>query len=86
MCYAAAYSKMSSGDKAPRNCASTELFSQEVSAKGPYGPDLLPVGFFARPKFRIRVCGGCGLVEWFVASGTLSQVKEKFARETPGTP
>jgi predicted nucleic-acid-binding Zn-ribbon protein len=73
---------MRSSDKACRNCGSTEWFSQEVDAKGGYGPDLLPIGFFSAPKFHIRVCGGCGLVEWFVSPKYLSKVKEKFPRET----
>ena len=30
---------------------------------------------------RVRVCGGCGLVEWFVSSRTLDDVKERFTRE-----
>ena len=74
---------MQSSDKSCRNCGSTELFSQEVSARGGYGPDLLPVGgFFNAPKFHIRVCGGCGLVEWFVPPEYLNKVKERFPRET----
>jgi predicted nucleic-acid-binding Zn-ribbon protein len=72
---------MKSNGKSCRNCGSTELFSQEVNAKGGYGPDLLPIGFFSTPKFHIRVCGGCGLVEWFVPPEYLSKVKEKFPRD-----
>jgi hypothetical protein len=74
---------MNSNDKSCRNCGSTELYSKEVSARGGYGPDLLPIGgFFSTPKFRIRVCGACGLVEWFVPPKHLDKVKERFRRES----
>ena len=73
---------MKLNDKSCRNCGSAEIFSQEVAARGGYGPDLLPIGgFFSPPKFHIRVCADCGLVEWFVPSEYLGRVKEKFSRE-----
>jgi hypothetical protein len=72
---------MKSSNKTCRNCGNTEIYSREVSARGGYGPDLLPLGFFSIPKYRIEVCGSCGLVEWFVPPGLLSKVKEKFTRE-----
>ncbi len=72
---------MKPNDKPCRNCGSTELFSEEVSARGGYGPNLLPIGFFVSSKFRIRVCGSCGLVEWFVPPKYLGKVKENFSRE-----
>lgn len=71
-------------NKAPscRNCGSNDWYSHEVYAKGAYGPDLLPVGSifgrFSNPKFRIHVCGSCGLVEWFVPEEFLARVKEKW--------
>jgi hypothetical protein len=59
-----------------------EHFLQEVGARGGYGPNLLPIGgFFSQPKFHIRVCADCGLVEWFVPSEFLGKIKEKFSRE-----
>jgi hypothetical protein len=30
--------------------------------------------------YEIRVCGACGLVDWFVPERFLAQVKEKFPR------
>ena len=72
---------MNSNNKSCRNCGGSEFYLREVSARGGYGPDLLPVGFFSMPKFHIRVCGGCGLVEWYVPSEYLGDVKEKFPRE-----
>jgi predicted nucleic-acid-binding Zn-ribbon protein len=73
---------MQSKKKSCRNCGSVELFAKEVIATGPYGPDLLPIGgIFNLPKFYLRICGGCGLAEWFVPSEYLAKVKEKFPRE-----
>jgi hypothetical protein len=64
-----------------RICGSADSYATEVGAKGGYGPNLLPVGgLFAAPKFRIQVCGGCGLVEWFVPERYLAQVREKFPK------
>ena len=66
-----------------RNCGGAERYTKEVNTTGGYGPDLLPVkgcGFFTQRKFRIEVCGGCGLVEWFVAARFLEKVKTQFTR------
>jgi hypothetical protein len=63
-----------------RNCGSSERYTKEVGARGGYGPDLLPIGFWAGPKFEIQVCGNCGLVEWFVPKRFLGKVKERLER------
>ena len=63
-----------------RNCGGTEFYSQEVSAKG-YLMDLLPLGFLAGGSFRLRVCGGCGLADWFVPDKFLPKVREKFSQD-----
>jgi predicted nucleic-acid-binding Zn-ribbon protein len=73
---------MKSNDKSCRNCKGNEFFIYEVNARGGYGPDLLPIGWFSAPKFHIRVCGDCGLVEWFVPIEYLGKVKKKFMRES----
>jgi len=58
------------------------MFSQEVNSRGAYGPDLLPIAdYFPGPKFHVRVCGNCGLVEWFVPEQHLTKVKERFRPE-----
>ena len=62
-----------------RNCGGTERYAQEIRAAGPYGPDLLPIGFFTKRRFRIEVCGACGHVEWFVPQRFLPKVKAQFA-------
>jgi hypothetical protein len=62
-----------------RNCGGTEFYSHEVNAKGYM--DLLPIGYFSGGKFRLRVCGGCGLADWFVPDEYLPKVREKFSRD-----
>ena len=66
-----------------RNCGGTEFYSSEIDADGGGGPDLLPIGgFFAGThKFVLRVCGKCGLADWFVPERFLGGVREKFDRE-----
>ena len=65
-----------------QNCGGTKFFSKLVSASGTHGPNLLPVGWFTFGKFKIRVCGVCGLVTWFVPEALLPKVKEKFDQES----
>lgn len=43
---------------------------------------MLPVGsLFNFAKVKIRVCGGCGLIEYYANAETLERVKKKFQRE-----
>lgn len=73
---------MSENAKPCKNCGSAELFSRKVQSTGAFGPDLLPTGGAAfRERFRIRVCGSCGFVEWFVLPEHPENVKAKFAKE-----
>jgi hypothetical protein len=64
-----------------RNCGGSDIYVREVDANGLHGPKLLPLGFFAFPKFRLRVCGHCGLADWFVPKEHLRGVKDRFDRE-----
>jgi predicted nucleic-acid-binding Zn-ribbon protein len=66
--------------KACRNCSATDRYSKEIDARGGYGPNLLPIGFWSEAKFKIEVCGSCGLIEWFVPDRLLPKVKEKLDR------
>jgi len=61
-----------------RNCSSTQFFSQEISAGGGWTPSLLPIGFMAGGRYRLRVCGACGLTDRFVPEGFLRKVRESF--------
>jgi predicted nucleic-acid-binding Zn-ribbon protein len=65
--------------KSCTECGSNEHFSKEVGP-GATG-ELLPVGSLHGPKYRIVVCGACGLTRWFVPQRFLSLVKEKFEAE-----
>jgi hypothetical protein len=64
-----------------RNCGGTELYSQTVNARHLGYLDLLPIGLLQSHYFRLEVCGGCGLVNWFVPDALLPAVKEKFSKE-----
>jgi hypothetical protein len=58
------------------NCSSSERYTKDVDI------ELLPIGAFWSwgKKFTIQVCGGCGLVEWFVPARLLPKVKDRFDR------
>ena len=60
-----------------RHCGGQEFYSHYTSFSGHVG-SLLPVGLFGPDDARVRVCGTCGLIEWFAASRTLESIKEKF--------
>ena len=64
-----------------RNCGGADIYVREVDANGGYGPKLLPLGFFTSPTFRLRVCGSCGLADWFVPAEHLPGIKDCFHRE-----
>ena len=60
-------------------CDGIEFYSREVSAKGGYGPDLLPgIGwcwFPTKARFRLCICARCGYVKWFVPQRFLDDIK-----------
>ncbi|UCD51673.1 MAG: hypothetical protein JSW27_03395 [Phycisphaerales bacterium] len=59
-------------------CDGVEFYSREVSAKGGYGPDLLPgTGWFFSAKFRLCICARCGYVKWFVPERFLDDIKTR---------
>ena len=73
-----------------KHCGSTEIYFKEVQVGGTYCRPLLPIGprLVGRPDsfaaFEIRICGACGLVDWFVPERLLPEVKQKFARLPEG--
>lgn len=71
---------MHSQSKVCRNCGGTEFYSKAMAFSG-YVRPMFPIGFFGEDTGRVRICGGCGLVEWFVSTRTLEDVKERFARD-----
>ena len=65
-----------------RECgADGDFYFKTVSANGSSGPRLLPLGMFTDANFQLRVCGNCGLTDWFVARENLAKVREKFDRK-----
>jgi predicted nucleic-acid-binding Zn-ribbon protein len=61
------------------NCGGSEFYSRDIFLMGEVGA-LLPVGWSPR-DVHVRVCGDCGLLEWFAKSSTLEKVKEKFSKD-----
>jgi hypothetical protein len=72
---------MNAPSKQCRNCGGGEFYSQTVDARGDRGLNLLPIGLWINGQFRIRVCGNCGIVDWFVPQELLPKVKEFFSPE-----
>ena len=66
--------------KVCRDCGGSEFYSRDASLSGDAG-QFLPVGIFSARDIRLRICGSCGLVDWFVKPTTLEKVKEKFTKE-----
>lgn len=63
-----------------RNYGGTEFYSRDVELWG-HTSHLLQIGFFSKREVCLRVCGACGLLEWFVSPESLDKVKQKFSRE-----
>jgi hypothetical protein len=61
------------------NCGGKDIYSHAVRAKGLV--DLLPIGFFSGGEFELRVCGECGLANWYVPDKYLAKVKKNFKRQ-----
>jgi len=59
------------------DCSSTNLYVHcDVSAKGGYGPDLLPgtSGVFVSAKMKAIVCKDCGLIRFYASQDALTKV------------
>lgn len=67
------------------HCGGEDHFTKEIPAGGGVSTSLLPLGFAGwaeGARYRLRVCGACGLTQWFVVESFLGQVREKFTPET----
>ena len=67
---------MSSSKQCPE-CESTHLYVHgDISARGGYGPDLLPgtSGVFTNAKMKAIVCKDCGLVRFYAQRDTLAKL------------
>jgi hypothetical protein len=71
----AKYHIMSTSLKTCRNCGGTEFYVGDAAR-------TVAITFFAiPPKFHLRVCGTCGLLDWFVPEQDLQVLKKKFSPE-----
>jgi ribosomal protein S27AE len=56
---------MSTQSKPCRNCGETDFFTGDAARTVAISLTTLP------PKFHLRVCGNCGLVDWFLPDKVL---------------
>lgn len=60
-------------------CGSSELYeSAPISAGGGYAPNYLPDlgGFWSSARFRLVMCGSCGLTRFFASPEARQKVAE----------
>src|SRR5687768_7353162 len=70
---AARFPIMNTQSKPCRNCGGTEFY--DGAAARTVGITL----FTIPPKFHLRLCGTCGLLDWFVQEPELQKLKKKFS-------
>jgi predicted nucleic-acid-binding Zn-ribbon protein len=59
------------------DCGGTNLYaSREISARGGYGPDLLPGAslWLRSAKMKTVVCKDCGLIRFYAVEDTLGRI------------
>lgn len=71
---------MESKNKKCQNCGAAEFYTRSVQFAGD-ASGALPVGFWGSGDLRLRVCGDCGLAQWFLPQASLEKIKEKYQRE-----
>ena len=65
-------------------CNSSDLrTSNAITARGAYGPDLLPgtSGVFVSSKMRVVVCLGCGLMRHYATKEALTKIASDDSRQ-----
>ncbi len=60
-----------------RNCGGTEFYEHESART--VAIEITP--FSLPPKFRLRVCATCGLLDWFLPEEDLKKFKKKACRK-----
>ena len=63
--------------KVCRHCGCSQFYTHEVRSHGA----AIPLGLFMSAEGRVRVCGRCGLVDWFLNEDTLAYIKANYERE-----
>jgi hypothetical protein len=43
---------------------------------------VMPLGVMHSPECQVRVCGDCGLVEWFATEDYLEKIKAAYVVES----
>ena len=66
---------MDAQPKPCRNCGGTEFYIGDAARA------VGIVLFTIPPKFHLRVCDACGLLDWFVPEPDLQKLKKKFSPE-----
>ena len=64
---------MNPPSKACRNCGGTEFYAGESTGVEPI------TFFFLPPKFHLRICGTCGLMDWFLPEKDVKKLKKELA-------
>ena len=68
-------SVMNTQPKPCRNCGSTEFYTGDAARTVAITLFTIP------PKFHLRVCGICGLLDWFLPEQDLQKLKKNFTPE-----
>jgi hypothetical protein len=56
-----------------RNCGGTDFYTGDAER-------TVAITLFAMPpKFHLRVCGTCGLIDWFLPEPDLQKLKKNFS-------
>ncbi len=66
------------------HCGAQDHYLKEIPAGGGMSPSLLPLGisgWLEGGRYRLRICGQCGLTQWFVVEAFLDKVRERFEAE-----
>ena len=66
---------MNTNRKCPE-CSGENLHQTITGSGGAYGPNLLPRlgGWLIQPKFRVVVCGDCGLTRFYADAEALAKL------------
>jgi hypothetical protein len=68
---------MNTANQTCRNCSGNEFILKNIKLSSQESW-LLPVAFWPSSyEVELRVCGKCGLMDWFVSSGTLEDLRRK---------
>lgn len=65
------------------HCGGSEFYLERAN----FPADLravMPLPLFKSGECTVRVCGSCGLVQWFLTPQSLAGAKQKFEREGCG--